>query len=192
VLAIRYGLARNQEGVAAAARGSVVDTLCGRQERLRLVPKRGVEPESSNGSSNVRGRDRGYSTGINRRELGREIPAQDASPGRSETRRQRLYRAHNPHLPQRRTRRIGWWSQRTAISGIVTLLRRSPRRLLIVATGNITNKDLLALFGDKPETVVDGLGEARFVELGPSGLVIHHDWGSGAGAQAASVDREPG
>jgi len=53
------------------------------------------------------------------------------------------------------------------------LLRRSPRRLLIVATGNISNRDLLALFSGNLETIVDALSGATFVELGPSGLVIH-------------------
>jgi predicted nuclease of predicted toxin-antitoxin system len=37
------------------------------------------------------------------------------------------------------------------------LLRHSPHRLLVVATGNITNKDLLALFADNPGTVIAAL-----------------------------------
>jgi predicted nuclease of predicted toxin-antitoxin system len=53
------------------------------------------------------------------------------------------------------------------------LLRHSPQRLLVVATGNITNKDLLSLFADNLDTVVAALNEARFVELGSTGLVIH-------------------
>jgi predicted nuclease of predicted toxin-antitoxin system len=55
------------------------------------------------------------------------------------------------------------------------LLRRAPRRLLVVATGNISNRDLLALFADNLETLVAALGEAKFVELGTTGLVIHDD-----------------
>ncbi len=55
------------------------------------------------------------------------------------------------------------------------LLRREPRRLLVVATGNITNRDLLALFADNLETLVVALDEARYVEIGQSGLVIHDD-----------------
>ena len=55
------------------------------------------------------------------------------------------------------------------------LLRGEPRRLLVVATGNISNRDLLALFADNLETLVVALDEARYVEIGPSGLVIHDD-----------------
>ncbi len=55
-------------------------------------------------------------------------------------------------------------------------LRRSPRRLLVVSTGNVTNKALLALFNDHLGTIVEalGLGEATFVEIGSAGLVIHN------------------
>ena len=53
------------------------------------------------------------------------------------------------------------------------LLSGSPRRLLVVATGNITNTELLALFQDNLDTIVDSFGEADFVELGPHTLVIH-------------------
>lgn len=53
------------------------------------------------------------------------------------------------------------------------LLQPCPRRLLVEATGNITNKDLLSLFADNVEMIVSALSEAAFVELGPGGLVIH-------------------
>lgn len=53
------------------------------------------------------------------------------------------------------------------------LLSGSPRRLLVVATGNITNTELLTLFQDNLDTIVDAFGEADFVELGPHTLVIH-------------------
>ena len=39
------------------------------------------------------------------------------------------------------------------------LLRHSPHRLLVVATGNITIKDFLALFADKLGTVIAALKE---------------------------------
>lgn len=55
------------------------------------------------------------------------------------------------------------------------LLRASPRRLLIVATGNITNNDLFALFGGNLEAIVAALGEVRFVELGTDRLIVHED-----------------
>jgi predicted nuclease of predicted toxin-antitoxin system len=55
------------------------------------------------------------------------------------------------------------------------LLHHSPQRLLVVATGNISNRDLLALFSNNLETVVEALSEATFVELGSAGLVLHND-----------------
>ena len=54
------------------------------------------------------------------------------------------------------------------------LLSGSPRRLLVVATGNITNTELLALVQANLDAIIDALGEADFVELGPRTLVIHH------------------
>lgn len=53
------------------------------------------------------------------------------------------------------------------------LLAGSPRRVLIVATGNITNAALLALFEANLDAVLDALGEADFVELGPAAMVVH-------------------
>jgi predicted nuclease of predicted toxin-antitoxin system len=53
------------------------------------------------------------------------------------------------------------------------LLARSPRRLLVVATGNITNAALLALFRDNLNVVVAALEETNFVELGSRALVVH-------------------
>jgi predicted nuclease of predicted toxin-antitoxin system len=53
------------------------------------------------------------------------------------------------------------------------LLSGSPRRLLVVATGNITNAALLALFEVNLGAVVGALGDADFVELGPETMVIH-------------------
>lgn len=55
------------------------------------------------------------------------------------------------------------------------LVSGSPRRLLLVTTGNIANDALLALFAEHLAEVVAALDEARFVELGPSSLVIHED-----------------
>lgn len=53
------------------------------------------------------------------------------------------------------------------------LLSGSPRRLLVVATGNITNTELLALVQANLDAIIDALGEADYVELGPRTLVIH-------------------
>ncbi len=55
------------------------------------------------------------------------------------------------------------------------LLRSTPRRLLIVATGNITNNGLLALFDRHLDSVVAALEEARYVELTEDRLIVHED-----------------
>ena len=55
------------------------------------------------------------------------------------------------------------------------LLRGTPRRLLIVATGNITNDDLLELFAANLGTIVRSLEEAAFIELRPKSLTTHRD-----------------
>lgn len=55
------------------------------------------------------------------------------------------------------------------------LLRRTPGRLLIVTTGNITNDALMGLFDRHLTAVVAALQEARFVEVGPDRLVVHRD-----------------
>lgn len=53
------------------------------------------------------------------------------------------------------------------------LLMNSPQRLLLVATGNITNVALLALFELHLGAIVDALGEAAFVELDRTSLIVH-------------------
>lgn len=55
------------------------------------------------------------------------------------------------------------------------LLHGVPHRLLAVLTGNISNADLLALFDANLESIVAALDEVRFVELGPTSLVMHDD-----------------
>ena len=55
------------------------------------------------------------------------------------------------------------------------LLRSSPRRLLIVVTGNITNNELVELFDRHLDAIVAALQEVRFVELGHHHLVVHDD-----------------
>lgn len=52
------------------------------------------------------------------------------------------------------------------------LLGRSPRKLLVVATGNITNDALLSLFELHPDAIVSALGEADFVELTQDALAL--------------------
>ena len=59
------------------------------------------------------------------------------------------------------------------------LLARSPRRLLVVATGNITDAALLVLFQSNLDAVVGAFDEADFVELGSGTLVVHRRLGGG-------------
>ncbi len=52
------------------------------------------------------------------------------------------------------------------------LLARSPRQLLVVATGNITNDAPLSLFELRPDAIVSALDEADFVELTKDALAL--------------------
>lgn len=53
------------------------------------------------------------------------------------------------------------------------LLSGSPRRLLVVATGNITNAALLQLFAANLEAIVGAFDDVDFVEIGQHALVLH-------------------
>ncbi|MGL5861519.1 MAG: DUF5615 family PIN-like protein [Phycicoccus sp.] len=53
------------------------------------------------------------------------------------------------------------------------LLSGSPRRLLVVATGNITNTALVAIFEANIAAVVAAFDDTDFVELGPDVIVVH-------------------
>lgn len=55
------------------------------------------------------------------------------------------------------------------------LLRRTPRRLLVVSTGNISNDELLALFNEHLAAIVAAFGDAALVELRSGELVTHDD-----------------
>ena len=52
------------------------------------------------------------------------------------------------------------------------LLARSPRQLLVVATGNITNDALVSLFELHLDAIVSALDEADFVELTKDALAL--------------------
>ena len=54
------------------------------------------------------------------------------------------------------------------------LLARTPRQLLVVATGNITNDELLSLFELHLRAVVSGFEEADFAELSLKALSLGH------------------
>ena len=52
------------------------------------------------------------------------------------------------------------------------LLGRSPRQLLVVATGNLSNNALLSLFELHLDAIVSALDEADFVELYQGALAL--------------------
>ncbi|MGL5861024.1 MAG: DUF5615 family PIN-like protein [Phycicoccus sp.] len=52
-------------------------------------------------------------------------------------------------------------------------LSGSPRRLLVAATGSITNAALLTLFEANLATVITAFDDADFVELEPEAMVVH-------------------
>ena len=53
------------------------------------------------------------------------------------------------------------------------ILNGSPKKLLLISTGNISNKSLLELFDSHIEKIVSALNESNLVELNEEGLVIH-------------------
>ena len=55
------------------------------------------------------------------------------------------------------------------------LLRGSPRRLLMVTTGNISNDQLLTAVATNLPRIVAALEEVRFVEMTAESLVVHDD-----------------
>jgi len=53
------------------------------------------------------------------------------------------------------------------------LLRQTPKRLLLLLTGNTSNPELLAIFESNLGGIVAALEEAAFVELTPIRLIVH-------------------
>lgn len=53
------------------------------------------------------------------------------------------------------------------------LLAGSPRHLLIVGTGNITNAELLTLFETNINAISEASTDADFIELQPATLILH-------------------
>lgn len=53
------------------------------------------------------------------------------------------------------------------------LLRSEPRRLLLVSTGNISNRNLLGLFERNIHQMVKLLQSSNFIELTADGLAVH-------------------
>ncbi len=54
-------------------------------------------------------------------------------------------------------------------------LRHSPRRLLLVTTGNISNNALIGLFGNNLAIIEQELSSADYVELSPVAVIVHRD-----------------
>lgn len=53
------------------------------------------------------------------------------------------------------------------------LVRGTPKKLLIVATGNISNQELMRLFEENLDEIVAALEDADLVELGTTELTVH-------------------
>lgn len=53
------------------------------------------------------------------------------------------------------------------------LLSGNPPRLLMVATGNIPNRQLLSIFENHIASIENALEQASWVELNAEGLIIH-------------------
>ncbi len=53
------------------------------------------------------------------------------------------------------------------------LISNKPHKLLYVATGNISNNDLLVLFSNNIEEIDETFKTHRLVELTPETLIIH-------------------
>jgi predicted nuclease of predicted toxin-antitoxin system len=53
------------------------------------------------------------------------------------------------------------------------LLAGTPKQLLVVATGNITNNELIALFERFLELIVESLSGADHIELRRDALIVH-------------------
>ena len=53
------------------------------------------------------------------------------------------------------------------------ILIDSPKRLLLLSTGNISNRALLELFEGHMDAIASALSQSNLVELNQVGLVIH-------------------
>ena len=53
------------------------------------------------------------------------------------------------------------------------VLRKEPYKLLVVATGNMSNSKLRELFRKNIEALANAFENASFIELSKSGIVVH-------------------
>ena len=58
-------------------------------------------------------------------------------------------------------------------------LRSSPRRLLLVTTGNMSNNALIGLFDTNLAVIEQELSSADYVELSPVAVIVHRDVADG-------------
>lgn len=82
------------------------------------------------------------------------------------------------HTPDEKIRRMADAEDRIVVSkddDFVTshLLRGTPRRVLLISTGNISNPELLRLMQDNIDSLEKALAEGAFVELTRTSLVVH-------------------
>jgi predicted nuclease of predicted toxin-antitoxin system len=82
------------------------------------------------------------------------------------------------HTPDETIRRMADAEDRIVVSkddDFVTshLLRGTPRRVLLISTGNISNPELIQIMEENLESVEKALAEGVFVELTRTSLVVH-------------------
>ena len=53
------------------------------------------------------------------------------------------------------------------------LLQDAPHRLLLIATGNISNNDLIDLFDRSLAQIESGFASAKFVEVNRQAVIVH-------------------
>ena len=53
------------------------------------------------------------------------------------------------------------------------LIRAEPEKLLLISTGNISNKELEAILMPCLQSIVEGFAEATFLELTRHALILH-------------------
>ncbi|EIE03401.1 DUF5615 family PIN-like protein [Leptospira licerasiae] len=55
------------------------------------------------------------------------------------------------------------------------LIRKKPRKLLVVTTGNIKNKELFSLFQQFLSKIAEEFNDSDWLELSNKGLIVHQD-----------------
>lgn len=82
------------------------------------------------------------------------------------------------HTPDETIRRMADAEGRIVVSkddDFVTshLLRGTPRRVLLISTGNISNPELLQLMRENLDSLQKALNDGAFIELTRTSLVVH-------------------